>query len=301
MRALGFVDPPTLAVDAAGVGGVFFREGIESSASATIEAYGGMSKENLRCMQTSVCFGMQIKTPPIPNLALQQVREATGLTQGGFSDLVDYSRAYVQAVELGQRDASPEFVNMTTMMTGVWPICIAAKWREAVGFDGEPYTRETYLKFKSESPNADSLDPAQIDAMLEPAKRVIIAAARRGKMNMAFYYFRDALVRATATLLRFDARIGDEFTGGEKMLGKLKVGDLRTNPQLAAAVHFVDDARLDDDEEIPLASRPKAIWGGELYPSTMPGAWEEIERKYRERTNAGAGESKDSSSHDRSE
>jgi len=231
---------------------------------------------------------VKIKSPTIPNLALQQVREAAGLTQEGFANLIDFSRAYIQAVELGQRDASSDFVRWTTMMTGVWPVCIAAKWQEAVGFDGEPYTAETYYRFKLDDPTPDSIDPEQIDALLEPAKRAMLAAAQRGKAKMACYYFREALIEATTTLLRIDKRIGDEFTGGEKIIGRLKIGDLRANAEWAARVGFVDNPRLGDDEVIPLEPEPKSLSARSLYPTTMVGASEGIEKKYRERVKARA-------------
>lgn len=223
--------------------------------------------------------------PLVPNLSLQQVRSATGMSQEQFGSLVDFSRPYIQAVELGQRPPAEELIHRVAMQTGVWPPCIAEKWIEAVDFNGDPYTAETFARFKSafqETVNADD-----IDSLLAPAKRVLLAAAKVGKTRMAAYYLWSALARATNDITVLDDRISEILRREEPLIGKLTVGELRANPQLAAAVGFKDDPRRSPDEVIVLKPQSEPSWSPyTFFPTTMVPTYDEIHRKYLARVNS---------------
>ena len=121
--------------------------------------------------------------PAAPNRALREVREATGMTQAEFADALEMSVPYIQAVELGQRKANPELARRVQYKTGAWPLSIEEGWEQAVDSFGEPYTNETYQRFRS--PPEDAVTDDQIEKFVEPLASLAWAAAKKGKLESA--------------------------------------------------------------------------------------------------------------------
>ena len=224
----------------------------------------------------------QDSEPLQPNRALRHLRETIGYTQESFANTLDFATAYVQAVELGQRPATDEFVNRVVMKTGVWPACIKDKWAEAVDFYGAPYTAKTFRRLNSGY--HEVVNEKDIDALLAPAKRLLLAAAKASKTNMAAYFLRRGLVEATEKIFGVSSRIKMILQSEESRFGKLTVGDLRANPQLAATVGFKDDPRRAADELIVLQAEQDLNWSvAEFYPTGLAPDEQEMFRIYAER------------------
>ena len=221
--------------------------------------------------------------PLQPNHALRQVREAMDFTQSSFANRVDFATALVQAVELGQRSPSDEFVRRVTMTTGVWPACVKEKWPVAVDFNGELYTAKTFRRFRAGGGYPEQVNSEDIDALLAPAKRLLLAAAKVGKTRMAAFYLRQGLIEATENVFRLAHRISTIMRSEESQFGKLTVGELRANPQLAAAVGFKDDPRRAAEEVIVLqAERDLQSTAADFYPTTLVPDEQEMARAYSE-------------------
>lgn len=217
-----------------------------------------------------------------PNRALRQLRETIGYTQSSFAGMVDFTTAYIQAVELGQRPATDEFVHRVTMKTGVWPACIKDKWAEAVDFNGDIYTAKTFRRINCGYP--EKVNDEDIDALFAPAKRLLLAAARLSKTRMAAHFLRQGLAEATEKIFLITHRIKEILQSEESQFGKLTVGDLRANPQIAAVVGFKDDPRRANDEVILLQSEQDLNWSAaEFYPTGLAPNEQEIFRMYSER------------------
>ena len=217
------------------------------------------------------------------NVPLRRIREAAGLSQDRFAALTGFSRAYVQAVELGERPATRELAERVMRVTGAWPDCIAENWAEAVDLTGEPYTAQTFERFQCKDP--EPIDEERVRELLAPMVCLIQSAAGVGKTALAVHLARERLLEASKQILLIDGV--DELQRRDSFpVGKLTVGALRKDPRLAAAVGFRDDGSRSDDELIVLQPQGAApLDVDHLYPKSLVPDAAEIFRKYQARQN----------------
>ena len=187
-----------------------------------------------------------------PNMALRQVRTATGLSQNRFAQLVGVSAAYIQAVELGQRNASVELAESVSIQTGASPVCLAEAWSQAFDLNGKPYSVESYEEFTSKRGEPPRYE--EIARMLESTTVILEAAGRVGKSSLVADLLRSKLREFVQQVIIID-KVDEELRITLGPTGRTTVGQMRADTDLARRVAFVDDKSLPDDAVILLNRR----------------------------------------------
>jgi len=187
--------------------------------------------------------------PPLPHKALRQVRKATGLTQDEFGRLLSVSRAYAQAVELGQRPATPELAKRAMLMFGVLPRSIYPGLERALDLKGDHYEEESYRQHRSFFPQEAT--ETEVMEVIEPLLRVLHVAQGFGKVRLALTLVSEALREVHNEVVSLGILRTTAVSGGPTVT----VGTLRANSALAAAVGFSDDGTKLDHEVLPLDAK----------------------------------------------
>ncbi|MEA3213256.1 MAG: hypothetical protein QOE70_6313 [Chthoniobacter sp.] len=143
------------------------------------------------------------------------------------------------------------------VMTGVWHKSIFPGQPTALDLEGNRYGEEFYRRFRQCSPQ--EVTEKEIRDITDPLLRLVHVAASIGKTTLVSELIGEA-VRHMGTAI---ADLGGLQKGEPSSFGNVRVGNLRENPALAAAIDFVDDGSLSDDQVIPLNEK------GQAHPSPM--------------------------------
>jgi len=231
------------------------------------------------------------KKNPVPVPALRQVRDATGLSQPEFAQLVGVSAPYIQAIELGQRGPNRDFVQSVADKTGAWSKSILENWGTAVDIRGQPYTKESYRWFTSGEKegaagreNISTVNDSEMKKLLDSVIRIVRAAEEVGKAAVAMNMLREELLQFGWRALNVPA-IENGLRIQFATVGRLTFGMLRSDKELAAKVGFIDDPTHKDNEPLPIhnsTTETKEQIFEKLFPKqVVPGVnWDEIKKKY---------------------
>jgi transcriptional regulator with XRE-family HTH domain len=182
-----------------------------------------------------------------PNLALKQVRKATGLNQIQFALAVGVEGSFVNTVEHGKRKASSKFADAVAALTGANPKYILAHAVQARDLEGKIYDKSSYDQYVGSSPKPISEE--EMARYLHPVRIFMLAAARIGKTKIVTNFIRRELehVAALVPMLRahINAIVQEEAT---HLTREVTFGTLRANPDLAAFLNFQDDPKRTDTD-----------------------------------------------------
>ena len=190
-----------------------------------------------------------------PNLALKQMREASGKSQGRLAKDLNVSVAYLQAVEQGTRKANLEFAVRAMGHYGVWYQCVLEHWDKAVDLNGQPYIGTTYVDFCAD--RNEPLTDSDLEVFLEPLKKMYRGAAKIGKKRLLALWMHLTLPRALGDIRNLAWGMQEAIPSTQ-----ITVGQFRANKQLAEALDYTDD---------PSRSNEEIAWIGKAAPSAMFG------------------------------
>lgn len=189
-----------------------------------------------------------------PCKSLRQIREAAYKSQSEFAEDLEVSVAYVQAIEQGSRAPSREFAVNVMGHYGAWWQCVADNWAQAVDLNGQPYSTKFYNDFISDTPESMSSDDVAI--LLDPVRRLVLAAAGIGKVRLFAFWLKDALTDGVHTIRNLG------YQAAKPVETKITFGELRADEVRAAAMGFTDDpTRANDDVAVILRNERPALFG----------------------------------------
>lgn len=190
---------------------------------------------------------------PSQSHPLRELRNAIGFSQTQFARLIGVTTSTIKRIENGQLKISQELTGRIFLATGVIVIETPSGPQRIV-CTREPYTKQSLQEWRSEFTPNSSVAMALAGHLAKWVEILLLASARPG-VAKSFQVFH-ALLQALEAINRefdlqkhIDAHLAERHSTQTQLY---RVADLRRNSLLAQMVHFQDDPKLSDADQIPL-------------------------------------------------